>query len=143
MTVDLALKLTRTIPAPQDKVFDAWLDPKVMAIFLCPGEGTTSKVSNDPVVGGRYDILMEGGVHGEGIPHWGEYRVITPPDRLEFTWNSPHAEPDSIVSLDFRTVEGGTEVTLIHDRFPSDGARDGHEKGWTSILEKLELAFTD
>lgn len=141
MTVDLALKLTRVIPAPADKVFDAWLNPEVMQGFLCPGEGTTSRVSNDPVVGGRYDILMEGGPHGEGVPHWGEYRRIDRPEHLEFTWNSPHAEPDSIVTLEFRPVDGGTEVTLIHDRFPSEGARDGHEKGWTSILEKLEATF--
>lgn len=143
MTVELALKLNRVIPAPQDKVFDAWLNPKVMQIFLCPGEGTTSQVSNDPVEGGRYDILMEGGPHGEGVPHWGEYKEISRPDRLSFTWNSPHAEPDSIVTLDFVAVDGGTEVTLTHDRFPSDAARDGHEKGWGSILEKLALAIRE
>ncbi|GGE34428.1 hypothetical protein GCM10011360_22860 [Primorskyibacter flagellatus] len=141
MTVDLALKLTRTIPAAPEKVFDAWLDPQVMALFLCPGEGTTSQVTNDPTVGGRYDILMEGGPHGEGVPHWGTYRRIDRPEVLEFTWNSPHAEPDSIVTLTFKPVSGGTEVTLVHDRFPSDGARSGHEKGWTSILEKLEARF--
>ena len=141
MTVDLALKLTRVIPAAQDKVFDAWLDPKLMALFLCPGEGTTSTVTTDPRVGGRFDILMEGGVHGEGIPHWGVYREISRPDRLVFTWNSPHAEPDSVVALDFRSVKGGTEVTLIHDRFPSEGSRNGHEQGWSSILEKLDAMF--
>jgi uncharacterized protein YndB with AHSA1/START domain len=141
MTVDLALKLTRTIPAAPEKVFDAWLDPQMMALFLCPGAGTTSKVTNDPTVGGRYDILMEGGPHGDGIPHWGTYRRIDRPEVLEFTWNSPHAEPDSIVTLTFTPVPAGTEVTLVHDRFPSEGARSGHEKGWSSILEKLEARF--
>ena len=136
MTTDLALKLTQHVPAAPEKVFDAWLDPETLKRFMCPMEGTSVlRAETDPRVGGRYDILMSNEM-GE-IPHWGEYREIDRPNRLVFTWNSPHAAPDSIVTLTFEGASGGTDVTLVHDRFPSDGSRDGHEKGWTSILAGL------
>lgn len=141
MTLDLPLRLSRTIPAEREKVFDAWLDPALMQIFLCPEEGSMAKVTTDATEGGRFDILMEGGPDDEGVPHWGEYRVIDRPVRLDFTWNSPHAAPDSLVHLTFEDSKDGTHVRLVHDCFPSEEARDGHEKGWTSILEKLEAAL--
>jgi uncharacterized protein YndB with AHSA1/START domain len=136
MTADLALKLTQFIAATPERVFDAWLDPATLRRFMCPGENTrVLKAETDPQVGGRYDILMSNEM-GD-IPHWGEYREIDRPNRLAFTWNSPHATPDSVVTLTFSPKDGGTEVTLVHDRFPSDASRDGHEKGWTAILGKL------
>ncbi|OWU85083.1 hypothetical protein ATO6_08505 [Oceanicola sp. 22II-s10i] len=140
MTLELALKVSRTIPAAPDKVFDAWLDPQVMQRFMCPGAQRALRVSNDPRVGGRFDILMVGS-DGKEIPHWGEYREISRPSRLVFTWNSPHAEPDSVVELTFARDGAGTLVTLVHDRFPSEGSRNGHEQGWTGILEKLDAVF--
>jgi uncharacterized protein YndB with AHSA1/START domain len=137
MTTDLALKLTRRIAATPERLFDAWLDPAMLRRFMSPGEGaSTLRAETDPRPGGRYEIVMRNEM-GE-IPHWGEYREIDRPDRLSFTWNSPHAVPDSLVTLTFRAVGDETEVTLTHDRFPSDASRDGHERGWTSILEALD-----
>ena len=140
MTLDLALKVTRTIPAPPERVFDAWLTPEIMTRFLHghPDHSVTS-ADSDPKVGGAFRVLMNNGE--KDLPHWGEYRIIDRPKRLEFTWNSAHASPDSIVTLDFRPVDGGTELTLTHDRFPDEGTRDAHEKGWTCILEQLERAL--
>ena len=136
MTTDLALKLTRRIAAPAHLLFDAWLDPKMLRRFMCPDGGmSVPRAESDPRPGGRFDIVMRND-RGE-IPHWGVYHEIDRPDRLVFTWNSPHAAPDSLVTLTFRTVGDETEVTLVHDRFPSDDARTGHEKGWTAILEAL------
>lgn len=136
MTTDLELKITRRIAATPERLFDAWLDPATIRRFMSPGEGTsTLRAETDPRVGGRYDIVMQNDM-GE-IPHWGEYREIDRPKRLSFTWNSPHAVPDSLVTVTFRAVGDETEVTLVHDRFPSDALRDGHERGWAEILTAL------
>lgn len=140
MTTDLALKLTRRIAASPEQLFDAWLDPAMLRRFISPGGGTsTLRAETDPRIGGRYDIVMRNEM-GE-IPHWGEYREIDRPNRLSFTWNSPHAVPDSIVTLTFRAVGDETEVTLVHDRFPSEASRNGHEGGWTSILAALDATL--
>jgi uncharacterized protein YndB with AHSA1/START domain len=132
MTVELALKLTQRIPATPERVFDAWLDPAMLSRFMSK---EVLRAESDPRVGGRFDIVMKNDM-GE-IPHWGEYREIDRPNRLSFTWNSPFAEPDSLVTITLRKVGKETELTLIHDRFPSEASRNGHEKGWTEILGLL------
>lgn len=140
MTNDLSLKVTQFVEASPEKVFDAWLDPAMLVRFMITGPGTGVKEADtDPRVGGRYDIMMTNEM-GE-IPHWGVYRDIDRPNRLEFTWNSPHASEDSIVTLIFESRDRGTFVTLVHEKFPSEGSRDGHTKGWTGILASLAAAF--
>ncbi len=42
-----------------------------------------------------------------------------------------------MVTLTFAAAGGGTDVTLVHDRFPSESSRDGHEKGRTAILAEI------
>jgi len=41
------------------------------------------------------------------------------------------------VTVALKDVEGGTELTLTHERFASEELRDRQESGWTSILSKL------
>lgn len=134
---DFSLTLTRTIAAPPGTVFDAWLDPAMLARFMTPGpDMTVPRAETDPRVGGRFDIVMKAG--DQEIPHWGHYRVIARPERLEFTWVSPYTPgEESVVTLTFRAVEGGTEVTLDHVRLPTEESRDNHQAGWSRILETL------
>ena len=40
-----------------------------------------------------------------------------------------------------RPVGEGTELTLIHERFFDEAARDGHREGWSGALDKLEALF--
>lgn len=76
------------------------------------------------------------------LPHEGTYKAIERPDRLVFTWESPHSTmEDSTVTLIFTEVDGGTLVELTHVRFVNEGVRDGHTRGWTHILENLARVF--
>src|SRR3954466_1137155 len=80
------LVVRRLIPAPRERVFAAWLDPASLAQWMRPGGVTEAAVEVDPKVGGKFRIVMiEGPKHYE---HTGEYLVIKPPERLEFTWIS-------------------------------------------------------
>lgn len=135
-TNDLRLTVSRTIKAPVEKVFDAWLDPEILSRFMTPGEDVTvPSATVDPVEGGAFEIIMK--VGDKEIPHSGVYKTIDRHSRLVFTWASPHSLDGSTVTLDFAPVDGGTEVTLTQVRFSSDDSRDGHEKGWTAILAAL------
>lgn len=138
---ELELTVSRRIAAPRKAVFGAWLSPQMMEKFMRPGgSGMTSKVTNDPVKGGRFSILMA--TAEKEIPHSGTYLEIDPHSRLAFTWQSPHSLDDSVVTIDFTEVEAGvTEVTLHQVRFRSEDARNGHISGWTTILDCLEQAI--
>ena len=107
--------------------------------MLPGGSGMTSKVTNDPVKGGRFSILMA--TAEKEIPHTGTYLEIEPHSRLAFTWQSSHSLDDSVVTIDFAEPEPGiTEVTLHQVKFRSEDARNDHISGWTTIMECLEGA---
>ena len=136
---ELELTVSRRIPAPRARVFDAWLSPRMLEKFMRPaGIGMPSRVTNDPVKGGRFSIIMT--TPEKEIPHAGTYLEIDPHSRLSFTWESPHSLDDSVVTVDFAELEPGlTEVTLHQVKFRNEGARDGHVSGWTAILTCLEM----
>lgn len=137
---DLTLTVDRLIPAPPERVFNAWLDPKMLVRFMHGGTDVTCKsAETDPRVGGRYRIVMTS--EGRDIPHTGIYSDITPHRRLAFSWESPYAGTGSTVAIDFAAEGKGTRVTLTQVKFPSPDSRDGHHKGWTAILAALAEAM--
>ncbi len=139
---ELELTVSRTISASREKVFNAWLSPALLAKFMAPPSGGTeaSRVTNDPVKGGRFSIVMK--TAEREIPHAGTYLEIAPHSRLAFTWESPYSLDDSVVTIDLAEVDAGTtEVTLRQVKFKSEQARQGHEEGWNAILTNLEKSL--
>ncbi|MGI9394292.1 MAG: metalloregulator ArsR/SmtB family transcription factor [Boseongicola sp.] len=134
---ELSMETSRTIAAPRDKLFDAWLDADMLAQFMMPAPNmSVPEANSDPREGGRFKIVMLAG--DQEMPHEGTYKTIDRPNRLAFTWESPFSTlEDSTVTVDFAEAQDGTEVTLRHVRFPSEEIRDNHQGGWTRILETL------
>jgi len=135
---ELDLTVTRTIAAPRETVFNAWLSPAALAKFMrTPAGGSMdSQVSTDPVKGGRFSIVMV--TPEREIPHGGTYLDISPYSHLAFTWESPFSDDDSVVTIDLaEPAPGQTEITLRQVKFRSEEARDGHIRGWTSLLGYL------
>lgn len=125
----------RTIPATAEELFDAWLDPEALAIWMRPGSTHRTTANVDARVGGRYEIVME--VDDRSIPHTGEYRLIDRPRRLVFTWHSPYTDrSNTLVTVEFLPQAGQTEVVITHEMLP-ESQREGHRNGWTSALDKL------
>ena len=131
------LVVRRVFPAPRERVFAAWLDPKSLAQWMRPGGMTDATAEVDPKVGGRFRIVMIEGP--KRYEHNGEYLVIEPPERLEFTWISEATDHRAtVVTLEFLERDGGTELVLTHRRLPVSQV-DSHRSGWTDIMKKLEL----
>jgi len=137
---DLTLNVSRTIDASPEALFNAWLDPALLAKFMAPAPGmTVPHAANDPVEGGRFDIVMKAGE--QEIPHAGTYVEINRHSRLVFTWESPMSTDGSTVTLTFDAVDGGTKVNLHHVKFANEESRDNHAGGWERILENLAAAL--
>ncbi len=135
-TPDLTMTVSRVIPASQTRVYDAWLDPAMLARFMVAKDGASvPEAQADPRVGGKYLIVMR---HGDqDLPHHGTYLELVPHSRIVFSWQSAHSIDGSVVTLTFTPEDGGTRVDLRQDRFASEGAREGHRGGWTRILQEL------
>ena len=99
--------------------------------------------------GGEFKFTMNGGCGADGEPDLslttrmtGRYVRVEPYDVLAFTWRAcRNPEEESLVTIELRDVEGGTEMTLTHDRFHTVESRDGHFGGWSSIVLKLVEFF--
>jgi len=134
---ELSVNIQKLIEAPIKKVFDAWLDPVMLAQFMLPAPGMEpSPTKNEARVDGRFEILMN--VGDKQIPHTGTYLEIDRPSTLVFTWESPASLDNSIVTLKFTAVDDNkTNIVLTHDRFIDEEHRSNHEGGWTNILKSL------
>ena len=134
-----ALHLTRRFAAPRETVFRAWTDPSELAQWFGPKGMSVRDVDIDLRAGGHYRLEM---YEADGVyPLSGVYREVNPPARLVFTWIWGHGEiegVETLVTIDFaETKDGGTLLTLTHERLPSRIARGKHEQGWMSTLESL------
>jgi uncharacterized protein YndB with AHSA1/START domain len=139
---ELELTVSRTIAASRERVFNAWLSPQMLAKFMMtplPGS-KPAKVSNNPVKGGRFSIIMV--TPDKDILHAGTYLAIDPFAHLSFTWESPYSLDDSVVTINLAELgPESTEITVRHVKFKSEEARQGHEQGWTAILGNLAAQF--
>jgi uncharacterized protein YndB with AHSA1/START domain len=45
---------------------------------------------------------------------------------------------NSIVTVELSDRNSGTELRLKHERLPVEESRDGHDRGWNSVLDRLE-----
>jgi uncharacterized protein YndB with AHSA1/START domain len=133
MADDDALEIRRTLSSPPDRVFAAWTDASWLARWMSPiGH---ARVEADARPGGRLRVVMVG--EGREIEHLGEYLEVEPPHRLSFTWSSAYSgDQPSLVTVEFAGIDGGTELTLRHERLPA-GAAASHRGGWGSMLERL------
>src|SRR4051794_2666389 len=101
----IEMKVERTIPAPMGETFDAWLNPKL------PGNpwNAAEKFILDPKVDGLFYWTLK------GISHYGRFREIERPGRIQHTWMSPNTlGQESIVTLTFKQQGEDTLMTLVH-----------------------------
>ena len=136
---DTSLRLTRFFPAPPGRVFDVWTREEHRMRWACPRGAVLESAESDLRVGGRHRLVMK--VEGGSHTATGEYREVDPPHRLVYTWDWEEEEQrmgETLVTVEFVEVTGGTEVRLTHSGFPGPDARAGHDEGWESCLDRLE-----
>jgi uncharacterized protein YndB with AHSA1/START domain len=136
-----SLTLKRRLKAPPAKVFAAWTDPEKIKSWMGPGEITTIRAENDVRAGGRYRIVMRTPA-GEEHDVSGVYREVVANEKLVYTWawkSTP--ERESLVTLLLKADGDGTLLTLTHEQFFDDEARNSHQGGWNGALDKLEKFF--
>jgi uncharacterized protein YndB with AHSA1/START domain len=135
-----SLSLDRHYAAAPEKVWRAWTDPQALAKWWGPtASDKVSLAELDVRVGGRFRIVF-GGPEGKEHECAGIYKEVVPNRRLQFTWCWPNSTPErvSLVTIEFKAARGGTDLVFLHEQFFDEAARDGHQRGWTVTLGKLE-----
>jgi len=141
---DLTLQLSRTIKAERRRVFEAWTRPELMSQWFAPGEMVVTSASTDLRVGGSYKIdvndpsaVGEDGEMGRKGGAGGIYRKIVPNELLSFTWQGICRNEETLVTVAFKDVDDGTEVTITHEHFQTAESMNRHQKGWDGCLANL------
>lgn len=139
-TTTHTLTLKRLIRADREAVFRALTVPEEMARWSAPEGMTLSRVEVDLKVGGRFRLRMHE-AEGATFNAFGTYLEIDPPRRLRYTWSWEEPEHDvgeTVITIELHDRDGATELTMVHELFPSAEAMAEHEQGWTSCLDRLE-----
>jgi uncharacterized protein YndB with AHSA1/START domain len=140
-TDSTTLRLQRTFDAPAEDVFDAWTNPEVLRRWWAADPGWRTPVAEvDLRVGGGYRLSMQA---AGGALHTvlGEYREISRPQRLVYSWawelDDGQAGHVSTVTVQFLERDGRTTVVLEHSELESPESRDRHGHGWGACLDLL------
>ncbi len=133
-----SLTLKRRLNAAPEKIYTAWTDPAKLVKWFGPEEIETLSAQADARIGGRFRIVMRS-ADGEEHDVSGVYREVVPNEKLVFTWawrSTP--ERESLVTVLIKPDGAGSLLTLTHEQFFDEAARDRHEHGWTGCLNKLD-----
>jgi uncharacterized protein YndB with AHSA1/START domain len=143
-TQDRVLYFTRVFDAPRNAVFRAWTDRKQLMQWWGPAGFSVTFLEMDLRPGGAWRKCMRSPKGGEYWRH-GVYLEITAPERLVFTYVSddPESDPEheTIVTMVFEERGEKTLMTFRQQEFESVAARDSHQGGWTSCMDRFAAAL--
>ena len=138
LAIKPSLTLKRRLNAPPQTVYAAWTDPEKILKWFGPDSGPVEAAFTDVRVGGRYAVTFST-EDGEQHHVSGVYREVVPNQKLVFTWAwRTMPERESLVTVLIKPDGAGSILTLIHEQFFDEPARDRHREGWTGCLDKLE-----
>ena len=137
-----SLALKRRFKASPAQLFQAWTQPQKMMQWWGVYDGSKPPIAEtDLKVGGcfRVEFWTPNGEHHSVS---GRYREVVADRKLVFSWawqSTP--ERESQVTVDLKPDGDGTILTLTHEQFFNEKARDDHSVGWDRGLDMLERLF--
>ena len=144
MSKPTIVQVTRVYSHSAERVFDAWLDPKMIGRFMFGPhlrEEEVLHLKTDARVGGTFSFLVTR--QGQKIDHIGRYEVIERPSKLVFTWSiAPEPIDASRVTILVVPHGSGCELTLSHELSPGwEEYAERTKGGWTRIADDLAKAL--
>ena len=143
----VVVRVARSFDASCERVFDAWLDPATIGMWMFGSNVREEEVLHlrtDPRVGGAFSFLVRR--DGQEMDHIGHYLEIRRPHRLVFSWGIRGASDDSPseVAIDITARDGGCELVIVH-RMDAKWAAyaDRTHAGWTTMLAALARQLHD
>jgi len=131
------LTVSRTISAPAEDVFDAWMDSNTPG---GPWFGADRAIMNPSVDGLFYHSIDH---EGRNWAHYGRFIALDRPRLIQHTWVSESTKGvESTVSVTLEASGENTQFTLVHKDVPDDEPGRQHQDGWEWMLDNLSARFT-
>lgn len=126
------ISVSAVIPVEPDVLFEAWLSSDAHSAF------TGSLADIDPRTGGKFSV-WDGYITGNTI-------LVDPPVKIVQHWRTtdfPEGSPDSLLTITFEKVKGGTKLTLNQLNIP-DGQGEEYKEGWSDFyFEPMQAYFKE
>jgi uncharacterized protein YndB with AHSA1/START domain len=138
---DQEVVMTREVDAPRELVFDAWTNPEHVRQWMLGPSGWTMPVCEiDLRPGGAWHFVWRR-ADGTEMEMRGEYREVTPPERLVSTESWGGDWPETINTVTLSEEDGKTTITQAV-LYPSQEARDaaletGMKDGVSQSFDRL------
>lgn len=140
---EFALRLHHRFEAPREKVFAAWTNPEALKRWWCPPGWVPLAIEVHLEEGGRYSFSMQRIGGTEVVTARGSFITVRIPSQLVYTWIWDGAFPDmpvTYVTIDFREVDGATELHLRQDDL-SLRVCAKHLSGWLAAFRRLDAVI--
>ena len=122
-----SVQIERELVGHPASVFEWFVDPVLLTRWW------PSEADLDVRPGGPFRMYWE----EPDVTLRGEYRVVDPGRRLDFTWSWDHEDlPPRLVSIAFEDSDVGTAVRVEHDHETESEGSD-HRDGWEFFLGRL------
>ena len=140
---DNEIAMTRLFDAPRRLVYDAYTKPELVRRWAAGPEGWSfAECEMDVRVGGKWRICLTGIEDGRELWQHGVFREVDEPERLVFTFvweDEGERGVENLVTIEFEDRGDKTFMTFRHSPFLSAGERDGHNEGWSSTFDRLDV----
>jgi len=132
---DRTIELTTTVAASPDAVFRALTDASELVRWF------PSSAESDPGPVGSFEYRYEFDADpSRNHTYGGEYRDVTPFERLAYPWNGKLGTTEVVFRL--RPSGEGTEVSLEHSGWGTGDewaeSQEMHRQGWGFFLDNLK-----
>lgn len=139
MTNKPAAIAVQTFKVPAQRVYDAILDPAMIARFMFGPllrEETILHIRSDQKIGGHFSYKVRRGA--DEIDHVGTFLELSPPTRIVFTWAIAPETDGSTVTIDIEPTSEGCSVRLTHEMAPEWADFVDRSRGaWKKMLGVL------
>ena len=133
------VKLHRVLKTTPEKLYRAFVEPDAMAKWL-PPYGFTCKVDHaDAKVGGTHKASFTNFTTGHRHSFGGRYLETVPGKLLRYTdkFDDPHLPGEMTVTVEFKSVMGGTALYITQENIPAAIPADMCYLGWQESLAQL------
>lgn len=132
-------RLHRILKAPVERVYKAFVDKSALE-YWSPPYGFTGSITNmDVREGSGYNMSFTNFSTGTSHAFTVKYIELKPNERIRETDTFDHGPSDDVmtVTVEFKKVACGTELTIVQDGIPAEIPVEFCYAGWQESLAQL------